>query len=65
MPHNETIEYYNTNAEKFVHGTVNVDFRETQEGFLKYIPPRGRILDFGCGSGRDAKYFQVKERIVR
>lgn len=60
MPHNETLEYYNTNAKKYVHGTVNVDFQETQEGFLKYIPPRGRILDFGCGSGRDAKYFHGK-----
>ena len=57
MPHNETLEYYNTNAEEYIHGTVDVDFQETQEGFLKYIPPRGRILDFGCGSGRDAKYF--------
>lgn len=60
MPHKETLEYYNTNAEKYVHGTVNVDFQETQEGFLKYIPPRGRILDFGCGSGRDTKYFHAR-----
>ena len=57
MSHNETLEYYNANAVNFVHGTVNVDFGETQERFLKHIPPRGRILDFGCGSGRDAKYF--------
>ena len=57
MPHNETLAYYNTNAEKYVHETINVDFQETQEVFLKYIPPGGRILDFGCGSGRDAKYF--------
>lgn len=60
MPHNETLEYYNTNAEEYIHGTVDVDFQETQEGFLKYIPPRGRILDFGCGSGRDAKYFHAR-----
>lgn len=57
MSHIETLEYYNTNATNFVHGTVKVDFQETQERFLKHIPPRGRILDFGCGSGRDAKYF--------
>lgn len=60
MPHNETLEYYNTNAEEYIHGTVDVDFQETQERFLKYIPPRGRILDFGCGSGRDAKYFHAR-----
>ena len=37
-----------------------MDFRETQERFLKYIPPQGRILDFGCGSGRDTKYFRTR-----
>ena len=57
---NETLEYYNVNAEDFVHGTLNVDFRETQEKFLKHIPTQGRILDFGCGSGRDAKYFHAR-----
>ena len=57
MSHVETLEYYNTNAINFVHGTVDVDFHETQERFLNHIPPQGRILDFGCGSGRDAKYF--------
>ncbi|MCH5271495.1 MAG: class I SAM-dependent methyltransferase [Lachnospiraceae bacterium] len=60
MSHMETLEYYNTNAVNFVHGTINVDFGETQERFLKHIPPRGRILDFGCGSGRDAKHFHVR-----
>lgn len=61
MSHNETLEYYNKNAESFVYGTINVNLRETQEIFLKYIPPHGRILDFGCGSGRDAKYFHTKD----
>ena len=37
-----------------------MDFRETQERFLKHIPPQGRILDFGCGSGRDTKYFHAR-----
>ena len=57
MSHNETLEYYNKNAESFVYGTINVILEEIQEKFLKYIPPQGRILDFGCGSGRDVKYF--------
>jgi SAM-dependent methyltransferase len=25
--------------------------------FLAYIPPSGRILDAGCGSGRDSRHF--------
>ena len=53
----QTLIYYNTNAENYVYETINVDFLETQERFLKHIPPHGRILDFGCGSGRDTKYF--------
>ena len=57
MSHIETLEYYNINAVNFVHGTVDVDFQEIRERFLVHIPPQGRILDFGCSSGKDAKYF--------
>lgn len=52
-----TIEYYNQNAEQFVQGTVSVDFTATQERFLAKLSGNAYILDFGCGSGRDTKYF--------
>lgn len=52
-----TLDYYEKNAKAFAAGTVNVCFREIQDLFLEYVPEGGRILDFGCGSGRDAKYF--------
>lgn len=53
---NKTLEYYNQNAASFVQGSRNVDFTDTQEKFLRVL--RGKkVLDFGCGSGRDAKYF--------
>lgn len=32
--------------------------------FLPYIPQGGYILDAGCGSGRDSKYFMDKGYIV-
>lgn len=51
-----TIDYYNQNANVFVKGTVSVDFKETQEKFIRQLAGK-RILDFGCGSGRDTKYF--------
>ena len=57
---NNTLEYYNSKARDFVAGTVDVEFTEIQDGFLNYIPQAGRILDFGCGSGRDTKYFLSK-----
>jgi len=31
-----------------------------QNRFLKYLDSGARILDFGCGSGRDTKYFLGK-----
>lgn len=55
---NSTIKYYNRNAEAYASDTVNVDFSLTQNRFLSYIPSDGLILDFGCGSGRDTKFFK-------
>jgi len=55
-----TIEYYNKNAEQFVQGTLSVDFTATQERFLSKLCVGTCILDFGCGSGRDTKYFLGK-----
>ena len=54
---NRTIEYYNQNTNMFVYETCQVDFTIIQEQFVKMIPLCSNILDFGCGSGRDTKYF--------
>ena len=53
----KTIEYYNINAKNFAAGTVSVEFENMQKRFLQKLPEHAIILDFGCGSGRDAKYF--------
>ncbi|MBB5183952.1 class I SAM-dependent methyltransferase [Catenisphaera adipataccumulans] len=53
----DTIDYYNQNAERFAAGTVDVSFTTTQDRFLGFLPAHGKVLDFGCGSGRDTKYF--------
>lgn len=55
-----TLDYYNSKAKDFVSATVDVVFTEIQDIFLEYIPAGGKILDFGCGSGRDTKYFLSK-----
>ena len=54
---NNTLNYYNTNAHSFVSSTRSVDFTQTQDRFLRLLPSAAAILDFGCGSGRDTKYF--------
>lgn len=58
---NKTINYYDTNAKEFVEGTLNVNFKATQDKFINKLPAKGYILDFGCGSGRDTKYFLTKD----
>jgi len=57
MMKNRTLEYYNQNAEEFISGSVNVDMSDIQTRFCEKLPRGGRILDLGCGSGRDSKYF--------
>lgn len=52
-----TIDYYNRNVQSFIDGTVSVDFTQIQNVFLELLPKDACIFDFGCGSGRDTKYF--------
>lgn len=57
---NKTLSYYDLKAQEYVSETRSLVLSETQELFLKYIPEGGKILDFGCGSGRDSKLFLDK-----
>ena len=52
-----TLEYYNKNAKKYFEQTIVGNLQENYDKFLKEIPANSYILDFGCGSGRDSKYF--------
>ena len=54
---NETIEYYNRNAEAYVQLTRKVDMTAIRDRFMELIPAHGTILDLGSGSGRDSKAF--------
>lgn len=59
-----TLNYYNQNADSFIQGTVSVDFSQVQDKFLERLNVGDCILDFGCGSGRDTKYFLKKGMVV-
>lgn len=54
---NITNQYYNENAQSFFDTTVNVDVQKLYDRFLPRINHQGKILDAGCGSGRDSKNF--------
>lgn len=52
-----TLSYYDENASAFCEGTRNADMSEMRGRFLQYLKPGALILDAGCGSGRDSKFF--------
>ena len=52
-----TIQYYNKHADEFVSRTVDIDMSELYPKFTNLLPSGGCILDAGCGSGRDSRYF--------
>ena len=54
---NQTKEYYENNTEEFFDSTVSADVEYLYCDFLNNIPQGGKILDLGCGSGRDTKAF--------
>ena len=57
MEYNNTLGYYDAHADEFYKSTINVAFATMQERFLTKLKKGSYILDFGCGSGRDTKYF--------
>jgi len=56
----QTLAHYETNAEAFWQGTRHHDVRQNIAALLGAIeaPPPFRLLDFGCGPGRDLKTFK-------
>lgn len=54
-----SIKYYNENSESFFNETLKVDMTYIYQKFLENLTKKsGKILDLGCGSGRDSKYFK-------
>ena len=53
----QTIEFYNTNAQKYSSYSYEHEKGELYQKFLNYIPEKGSILDAGCGAGWDTKFF--------
>ena len=54
-----TLSYYRDNLNAFVADTLTADMSYARDRFLRSLQASSapRILDFGCGSGRDTKAF--------
>lgn len=59
-PSDPTPGYYEANAECFVAESASIDVADLYGPFLALVPAGGRILDAGCGSGRDALAFRQR-----
>jgi len=55
-----TLDYYNKEARSFFLRTIGIDMTPDYALFLEHMPKGGKVLDAGCGSGRDARYFLEK-----
>lgn len=53
----QTIDYYDEHAEEYIHSTSKIDMSHIYQPFLSRLKKGQRILDAGCGSGRDTKAF--------
>lgn len=51
------LRFYRDHAGEFVRRTSALDMGELHDRFLRRLPRQGRILDAGCGSGRDSVLF--------
>ncbi len=53
----DSARYYDEHADEFYALSVGADMTALHDAFLAHLPPGARILDAGCGSGRDSRAF--------
>lgn len=51
------LDYYKKNAKDYYELSLKDNLESIYIKYLNYLPKNAYILDFGCGSGRDSKYF--------
>lgn len=52
----KTREYYDNHGISLAHQYASADLTRLHTLLQKWLPPGGRVLEMGCGSGRDALY---------
>ena len=52
------MNYYDQYSKKYIEETINLDMQDLYNDFCVQLEGGAKILDVGCGSGRDLKYFK-------
>ena len=60
----DSVGFYDSDPEGYSDKTFTADVSDLRARFLKSIPEGGRILDLGCGSGRDSLVFSCAIRHI-
>ncbi len=53
-------DYYDIHAREYYDQTVSADPSGFLSPFIQFLPPQPRILDIGCGSGRDLLWLKQR-----
>jgi SAM-dependent methyltransferase len=53
-------DFYESNARAYFERTNRIDPAPILEPLLPYLRPGSAVLDIGCGSGRDLKWFKAR-----
>lgn len=53
----DTVEYYNRNADAFFNSTIHADMSEQIKAFLRFLSAGWTILDARCDNGRGSFVF--------
>lgn len=56
----DTINWYNANAGKYAASARNISSSAEMEKFTSFIPTSSKVLDAGCGPGRDSRILKDK-----
>lgn len=59
-PEAANLAYYDANAEAYAKQTYHADLSHLYVPFLALLPRNARILDVGCGGGRDMRVFRER-----
>jgi ubiquinone/menaquinone biosynthesis C-methylase UbiE len=53
----KSVAFYDKHPDEYMQKTKGMQDIKLIERFCEEIPPGGKVLDIGCGFGRDCKYF--------